>query len=333
MDSDRTTDEREAEPGFRHAPVLLAEVVELFAPVPPGVVVDATVGGGGHSEAILDAHPHLRVVGLDRDPAAVAAAARRLERFGERAVVRHERFDRLVEAVDALDARPVSGVLFDLGVSSHQLDTPGRGFSYHDDGPVDMRMDTTAQTTAADLLNELDERELADLLQRYSDERHARRIAAAIVAGRPITSTTQLASIVRDAIPAPARRRGGHPARRTFQALRIAVNDELRVLEKALRDAIDLLEPEGRGAVLAYHSGEDRLVKQIMREAETGGCQCPTTLPCACGAVPVGRVLRRGGWVPSREEIEANPRARSCRLRAVEKLPGRPRAALAEVTS
>jgi 16S rRNA (cytosine1402-N4)-methyltransferase len=321
MDSERTSGGGEPEDGFTHAPVLVAEVVELFAPVPPGVVVDATVGGGGHSEAILDAHPHLRVVGMDRDPAAVAVAARRLARFGDRAVVRHERFDRMLQAVEAMGSPQVSGVLFDLGVSSHQLDTPERGFSYHDEGPVDMRMDPTESRSAADLLNEIDEDELAALIVRYSDERFARRIAAAIVARRPIQSTTELAEIVRDAIPAAARRRGGHPARRTFQALRIAVNDELQILERALRDAITMLVPEGRAAVLSYRSGEDRIAKRVLREAETGGCTCPPDLPCACGAVPVGRVLRRGGWVPSREEIEANPRARSCRLRAIEKLP------------
>ncbi len=317
--SSETTSEGEAR--FGHTPVMLAEVVALFAPVPEGVVVDATVGGGGHSQAILDAHPHLRVVGLDRDCDAVEEASRRLARFGDRAVVRHARFDHLAEAVQELGSPTVTGVLLDLGVSSHQLDTAERGFSYHDEGPIDMRMDPTEERSAADLVNELDEDELVRVLQTYGDERHARRIARAIVAARPLATTTELAEVVRDAIPAPARRHGGHPARRTFQALRIAVNEELDVLASALSQAIELLAPHGRGAVLSYHSGEDRIVKQAFREAETGGCACPAELPCACGAIPVGRVLRRGGWVPSKEEIGENPRARSCRLRAVEKLP------------
>ncbi|HEX8803022.1 MAG TPA: 16S rRNA (cytosine(1402)-N(4))-methyltransferase RsmH, partial [Acidimicrobiales bacterium] len=264
---------------FAHRPVLVDLVVELFAPVPPGVVVDATVGGGGHAEALLDAHPHLSVVGLDQDPDALAAAGARLRRFGDRAVLHRARFDRLAATLDDLGHVRASGALFDLGVSSPQLDRPERGFSYRADGPLDMRMDPDAPTTAADVVNGVDVGELADLLRALGDERHAGRIARAIVAARPITSTAQLAEVVRDAIPAPARRRGGHPARRTFQAIRIAVNDELGVLPGAVDDAVDRLAPGGRCVALAYHSGEDRLVKARFRHAATGGWTGPAHLP------------------------------------------------------
>ena len=305
---------------FGHQPVMVDQVVALFAPVPPGWVVDATVGGGGHARALLDAHAHLSLLGIDRDADAVAAAAAALAGFGERARVRPARFDHLADSVEQAGARPVSGVLFDLGVSSPQVDRPERGFSYRVDAPLDMRMDRTQPLTAADIVNTYDEDALADVLRRYGDERHARRIARAVVAARPVTTTGELVEIVRDAIPAPARRRGGHPAKRTFQAVRIEVNAELDVLPPALGQAIDVLQPGGRCAVLAYHSGEDRIVKERFRHAATGGCTCPARLPCVCGARPVVRLLQRGTR-PSAEETAANPRAGSARLRAVEKLP------------
>ena len=310
-----------SEATFHHLPVLLRDVVDLLGPVPPGIVVDGTVGGGGHAEALLGACPHLSVVGLDRDPDAVAAAAARLSRFGPRVQVVHARFDRLATVMSDLGHTSASGVLFDLGVSSPQLDRPERGFSHRREGPLDMRMDPSTATSAATLVNEAPEGELADLLRRLGDERYASRVARAIVAARPIDTTTELAEVVRDAIPAPARRRGRHPATRTFQALRIAVNAELEVLPSALDQAIDLLVPGGRCAVLAYHSGEDRIVKSRFRRAATGGCTCPPALPCGCGAVPVVRLLRAGAAKPSAEEVAANPRAASARLRVVEKLP------------
>jgi len=307
--------------GFAHRPVLVDLVVELFAPVPPGVVLDATVGGGGHAEALLDAHPHLSLVGLDQDPDAIDAAAARLQRFGERATVRHSRFDDLRAVLGELGHRAASGALFDLGVSSPQFDRPERGFSYRAPGPLDMRMDPTRPVSAADLVNGAPESELARLLHAYGDERYARRISAAIVAARPITSTEQLADVVRDAVPAPARRRGGHPARRTFQAIRIAVNDELAILPASLDDAIDLLVPGGRCVALAYHSGEDRIVKDRFRHAATGGWTGPSHLPTPPDVRPTVRLLRRGAWRPPADEIAANPRAEAARLRAVEKLP------------
>ena len=306
---------------FAHAPAMRDVVVELFAPVPPGVVVDATVGGGGHAEALLDAHPHLMIIGLDQDPDALAAAGARLRRFGDRVTLRHTRFDGLAAVLDDLGHPQASGALFDLGVSSPQLDRAERGFSFRGEGPLDMRMDPSRPLRAADLVNEADERELAGILRALGDERHAGRIARAIVAARPLTTTTELAEVVRDAVPAPARRRGGHPARRTFQAIRIAVNEELAILPQAVDDAIDRLAAGGRCVVLAYHSGEDRIVKARFRHAATGGWTGPSHLPVPTDVVPTVRLLRRGALKPTEAEVADNPRAEAARLRAVEKLP------------
>jgi 16S rRNA (cytosine1402-N4)-methyltransferase len=306
---------------FGHEPVLLSLVVELFAPVPPGVVVDATVGGGGHAAALLDAHPHLSILGLDQDPAAVAAAQARLQAFGDRAVVRRARFDQLAVTLRAEGHDGASGALFDLGVSSPQLDRPERGFSYRADGPLDMRMDPDGPVTAAEIVNTAPAEEIARILRTLGDERYATRIARAIVAARPVQGTRHLAELVRNAIPAPARRRGGHPARRTFQALRIAVNDELSILPEAIDQAVDVLVPGGRCVSLAYHSGEDRIVKARFRHAETGGWSGPPGLPPPPEMQPTVRLVRRGAWKPSVEEIAANPRAEAARARAVEKLP------------
>ena len=309
-----------------HQPVMVEEVVDLLRPVPSGLVVDATVGMGGHARAVLAALPHVRLVGLDQDADALAAAAGTLAELGERAVLRQARFDRIAEVLEQLGERGgVAAVLFDLGVSSPQLDRAERGFSYRADGPLDMRMDQRGGgRTAADVVNTSSEAALADVLWRYGDERFARRIARAIVAARPLTTTAELASVVREAVPAPARRRGGDPARRTFQALRIEVNGELDVLRPALEQAVEALVPGGRLVVLAYHSGEDRIVKDVLREAATGGCVCPPALPCVCGAQPTVRLLNRGARKPSAEEIARNHRAESARLRAAEKLPPDP---------
>jgi 16S rRNA (cytosine1402-N4)-methyltransferase len=304
---------------FRHRPVMVTEVTELLGPVPPGPVLDATVGAGGHARALLEAHAHIEVVGLDRDADALAAAAAVLRPLGDRVVLRQARFDHMTMICQELGHRQVSGVLFDLGVSSPQLDRAERGFSYGADGPLDMRMDRGQDVTAADVVNTYGEEELARVLATFGDERFARRIARAIVAARPLSRTSELADVVRAAIPAPARRRGGHPARRTFQAIRIEVNRELEILPGALDQAVDLLGPGGRCVVLAYHSGEDRIVKQRFAEAASGGCLCPPGLPCVCGAQPQVRLLRRGAR-PSAAEVEANPRSESARLRAVEKL-------------
>lgn len=304
---------------FVHEPVMATEVVETFGPVPAGTVVDATVGGGGHAALLLEGRDDIDVVGLDRDPVALAAAERRLRPYGNRVRLLRRRFDAFDAALDELGVDAVVGVLFDLGVSSPQLDEPDRGFSYRAEAPLDMRMDPDATRSAAELVNELDAGELVRVLQRNADERFARRIAAAIVAARPVNTTTELAEIVRSAIPAAARRRGGHPAKRTFQALRIAVNDELDVLAPALRQAIERLAPGGRGAVLSYHSGEDRIVKQVLRDAEVSA-SVPRGLPVE--PEPTGEIvlLGRGGRVPSDDETRANPRAASARLRAFEKV-------------
>ena len=305
-----------------HLPVMCDEIVELFAPVPPGVVVDATYGRGGHAAALLQAHAHLRVVAVDRDPDAVRAAQARRDReptLAPRLSVHHAHFDEVAPVLDALGVREISGALFDLGVSSPQFDDPARGFSYRQDGPLDMRMDTTAPLRAADVVNDYDEARLAELIRTNADERFARRIARAIVAHRPVRSTRELADIVTAAIPAPARRTGGHPAKRTFQAVRMEVNGELERLVGALDWALGATVPGGRVAVLAYHSGEDRIVKRVLRAAERG--------PAAVVSPYVHEDRPRGGTVrrlrtprhPSDAECAHNPRALSARLRAVER--------------
>jgi 16S rRNA (cytosine1402-N4)-methyltransferase len=315
-----------SEQRFEHDPVMVDEVVETFRTVPPGVVLDATLGGGGHSEAILDARDDLSVLGLDRDPDALAAATARLQRFGSRLMTHRCRFDQLDEAMTAHAVEALSGALFDLGVSSPQLDRADRGFSYRHDGPLDMRMDADAPWSADDVVNGYAEDDLARIIRQHGDERFARRIASAIVAARPIETTNQLAEVVTAAIPAAARRTGGHPAKRTFQAIRIEVNGELDALPDALDAAIDALVPGGRLAVLAYHSGEDRIAKERIRAAETGGCECPPELPCVCGAVQTVRVVRAPKR-PSGPEAERNRRAASARFRVAEKTEPTPRGA------
>ncbi len=309
---------------FTHEPVMVDEVVALFAPVPAGVVIDATAGGGGHAAALLGANRHLRVLCLDRDPDAVAATTDRLAEFGDRATVRRARFDHLdvVAQEIGVGRGSASGVLFDLGVSSPQLDRPERGFSYRVDAPLDMRMDPDDGPTAADLVNTWSEADLARLFAANGEGRFARRIARVVVAARPLTTTGALAEVVRSALPAAVRRQGGHPARRVFQALRVAVNDELEVLADALPVAIETLAPGGRCVAIAYHSGEDRIVKAAFRQAETGGCTCPPRLPCTCGAVSLGKLVFRGTRRPTSQEMARNRRSESALLRAFERGEG-----------
>lgn len=304
---------------FHHRPVMVDEIVAALAPVPPGLLVDATLGGGGHSAALLQAHPGLRLVGIDRDPDALEAAGRRLADFGDRVSLHRARFDALAAHAAEADG-PVSAVLFDLGVSSPQLDRPERGFSYREAGPLDMRMDPAQGLTAADVVNTYTVESLADLFRDSGEGRFARRIATAIAAHRPIGDTAALAEIIRDAIPAPARRRGGHPAKRVFQAIRIEVNSELDVLGPALEAAMALVQPGGRVAVLTYHSGEDRITKAAFVEAATGGCTCPPGLPCVCGADPAFRLVFRGSRTPGAAERADNRRSESARLRVVERV-------------
>ena len=307
---------------FTHVPVLLAQTVEWFRGVPAGLYVDLTLGGAGHARAVLDACPQLSLLGLDQDPLAVRVASERLASYGDRARVVHARSDALGDVLaddTALrSGRPVTAILADLGVSSVQFDHGDRGFSYRHDAPLDMRMDPTRGSTAAEFVNESSFVELADALRIYGDEKFAGRIAKAVIAHRPIVSTHQLSEIVVTAIPAATRRTGGHPAKRTFQALRIVVNDELAVLSTMLHAGLDALAPGGRFVVLAYHSGEDRIVKDVFRTAETGGCSCPSGLPCVCGSLPRGRMARRGVTRPPEAEISANPRAASAVARVFE---------------
>jgi 16S rRNA (cytosine1402-N4)-methyltransferase len=323
---------------FVHDPVMVEEVVALLGPAPPGVVVDCTVGGGGHAAAVLEAHQHLGVLGLDRDPAALAAAAARLRAFGRRVALRHARFgDLAAEVVAARDmggeswpsagdryakGRPgpsLSGVLLDLGVSSPQLDQAERGFSYRQEGPLDMRMDPSVGRSAAEIVNEAAAGELAEMFAASGEVRLAMRIARAVVAARPITTTTELAEVVARAVPAAGRRRG-HPARRVVQAIRIAVNEEMDELEAVLPATLRLLAKGGRMLVITYHSGEDRLVKSTFARAATGGCTCPPGLPCVCGALVEHRLVFRGSRTPSAPEVAGNHRAESARLRAVERI-------------
>ena len=304
---------------YYHRPVMCREVVETLRTVPDGVIVDATLGGGGHARALLDARRGLDLVGLDRDRTALDAARARLVDHGDRVVLRHTRFDALDGVLDDLGHGAVSGCLFDLGASSPQFDRSERGFSYRREGPLDMRMDPTSGPTAADIVNNADERALVVMLYRNADEPHARRIARAIIARRPFSTTAELATAVSEAVPAKARRRG-HPARRTFQAIRVEVNSELEILDTALTRALGRLAPSGRCAVLSYHSGEDRIVKTCFRR-EAGEVPPPRPgLPPPGGARASVRLLWRGIRVPTDAEVDANPRAASARLRAVERL-------------
>lgn len=320
MDSDSYEPESGSEDDFVHRPVLLDRIVELFSDVPPGIYVDATLGGAGHAAAVLEANPGLVLLGIDRDEVALRAARRRLEPFGDRVELVHSGFEHINRLVRERTDQGASAVLMDLGVSSPQLDVAERGFSYRSSGPLDMRMDRTEPLSAMQVVNDYSYRELVAVIRNYGEERNADRIARAIVEARPVTDTEHLATIVADATPAPARRRGGNPSKRTFQAIRIEVNRELDQLATALEGALSSLSPGGRMAVLSYHSLEDRMVKTAFRDAETGGCECPQNLPCVCGAEPTVRLLKRGGWTASDDEVADNGRARSARLRAVEAL-------------
>ena len=306
---------------FAHVPVMLQQITDVFSDMNEGVFLDATLGGAGHSTAILTAHSQVSLLGIDQDDMALESAEQVLAAAGcgGRVALRRARFDAaaLIAAKEGISA--LSGALFDLGVSSPQFDVAERGFSYRFDAPLDMRMDRTQALSADVIVNTYDEDALTSMLRRNADERHAYRIAKAIIAARPIHSTVRLSDVVSSAIPAPARRRGGHPAKRTFQAIRIEVNAELEILPGALRNVISLLAPGARLAVLSYHSGEDRIVKSVMRSAETGDCDCPPNLPCGCGAVrSVVRV--RAPRDASRAELALNPRSSSARLRVVEKI-------------
>jgi len=308
-----------------HVPVLLDRVLTLLAPAladRPAIVVDATLGLGGHAEALLAAHPQLTLVGLDRDPTALSRSGERLARFATRTHLVHAIYDRMPEVLDRLGLPGVDGVLFDLGVSSMQLDVAERGFAYARDAPLDMRMDPDEGVTAAEVVNTYPVPRLARVLREYGEERFALRVAQAIDRARrvaPLNSAAQLAELVRDAIPAATRRHGGHPAKRTFQALRIEVNGELDSLRRAVPAALAALRIGGRIVVLSYHSLEDRIVKQSL--AALASDTTPIGLPVALAERgPQLRLLGRGSEPASAAEIDANPRAASVRMRAAERI-------------
>ncbi|MFL6255511.1 MAG: 16S rRNA (cytosine(1402)-N(4))-methyltransferase RsmH [Pyrinomonadaceae bacterium] len=311
-------------PEAPHRPVLLFEAVELLDPVRGGLFVDATLGLGGHSEAILEASPDTRVLGIDRDREAIRLASERLARFGTRFRVAHANFRDIERVLAEAGETEVSGILADLGVSSLQFDTPERGFSFRHDAPLDMRMDASGdEETVAELLERLPEVEIARVIYEYGEERKSRRIARWIVErrerGEPIQTTGELAALVARAV---GYKRGDrvHPATRTFQALRIAVNGELEGLDEFVETAVDLLQTRGRLAVISFHSLEDRVVKRALRRL-SGQCECGRRVPvCACGARRAVEILTRRPVVPSEPELEANPRARSAKLRVCSKL-------------
>jgi 16S rRNA (cytosine1402-N4)-methyltransferase len=308
-----------------HVPVLRERVVALLAPAlghRGAVWVDATIGLGGHAMAVMDRCPASRLVGIDRDPEALALAGSRLRTHADRVTLVHAVYDEIGDVLDRLGLDGVSGVLFDLGVSSLQLDRPERGFAYAADAPLDMRMDPAGPRTAADIVNSYSTDDLTRILRRYGEERFARRIAERIVRERvdePFSSSARLVRTIQAAVPAAARHGGGHPARRSFQALRIEVNDELRALERALPAAVDRLQPGGRTVVLSYHSLEDRLVKRVL------GAGARSDVPPDLPFVPAGhgprlRLLTRGAEKADAAEIAVNPRASSVRLRAAERI-------------
>jgi 16S rRNA (cytosine1402-N4)-methyltransferase len=309
--------------GAPHRPVLLTETLKFLAPERGGLFVDCTVGLGGHTEAILNASDETRVIGIDRDPAALDYSRKRLAPFGDRFQAFHANLQDLSHVLKRAGATTATGILADLGVSSLQFDSPERGFSFRFDAPLDMRMDPTSGSTAAELLAELPEVELARLIFEFGEERHSRRIARRIVArreqGQPIRSTKELAEVVEKEV---GKQKGQHihPATRTFQALRIAVNKELEGLAQFVETSIDLLEPSGQFVVISFHSLEDRIIKQELRRL-SGHCQCPPRLPiCSCGARKEVDVLTKRPITPSVKEINENPRARSAKLRACRKL-------------
>lgn len=309
---------------YRHQPVLLAEVLKQLRATDRTTVVDCTLGGAGHAEAILSQLPPSgRLIGIDQDVAALVAAKARTARFGQQISLVRGNFRYLDRILSDAGIEEVDGVLFDLGVSSAQLETAERGFSYRYDSKLDMRMDPSATLTAADVVNTYSRERIAQVLSEYGEERWASRIAEFLCRSReraPIETTSQLAQIVRDAIPASARRSGPHPARRTFQALRMEVNDELGALAEALPAAIERLAADGRVVAISYHSLEDRIVKQTFAEY-AAGCICPPQVPeCRCGRVPELQILTKRPIRPPVEETKANPRARSAKLRAAEKL-------------
>ncbi len=311
---------------FQHEPVLLAEVIKSMNLQSDGTYVDCTLGGAGHSLAILQAQSRIKLVGIDQDPSALLAAKKRLLPYLDRVTFIHDNFKNLSSVLTELNIPRVDGILMDIGVSSHQFDQAERGFSYQHNAPLDMRMNPQNPVTAKTLVNTLTEHELTQIIFDYGEERWAKRISQFIVEKRslePIESTEQLVDAIKAAIPASARREGPHPARRTFQALRIAVNRELEVFEEAIYHAVDALSSGGRLCVITFHSLEDRIAKETFKKLSTG-CTCPANFPiCVCNQKPKIRLVTRKPIIASKEELGRNSRARSAKLRVCERLDGR----------
>ena len=307
---------------FKHRSVMLDETIEGLRILPEGIYADGTLGGAGHSFEIAKRLTSGQLIGFDQDGDAIAAATERLKPYRDRVTIIRNNYENMTAELDRLGITKVNGILLDLGVSSYQLDTAERGFSYMADAPLDMRMDDRTEETAADIVNNYSEQELFRIIRDYGEDRFAKNIAKHIVmkrAEKPIETTLELSEIVKGAIPAKVRATGGHPAKRTFQAIRIELNRELNVLSDSLSGMIDRLAPGGRFCIITFHSLEDRIVKTAFKKAENP-CTCPPSLPmCVCGKKPLGKVITTKPIVPSEEETEENPRAKSAKLRIFEK--------------
>jgi 16S rRNA (cytosine1402-N4)-methyltransferase len=309
---------------FKHVSVLLDECINALDIKPGGIYVDGTMGGGGHTEEILKGVTGSGVVvGIDQDMDAIMSTSKKLSKYGDKLKVCHGNFSQIKELLSDIGITQIDGVLLDLGVSSYQLDTPDRGFSYMNDGPLDMRMDKSSSKSAFTVVNEYDENDLTRIIRDFGEERYARRIAKAIVRARSdknLETTHELVSVIRGAIPGGGQREAQHPAKRTFQAIRIEVNGELEIIENTIRDISSILNENGRIAIITFHSLEDRIVKNTFRDLATG-CKCPKEFPiCVCNNMPTLKVISRKAIDPSEEEVRVNPRSRSAKLRVAEKL-------------
>lgn len=308
---------------FKHIPIMLEEVIEGLNIKPNGIYVDGTLGGAGHSgEIVKRLDKGGRLIGIDQDEMAILAASKRLEPFNDRVTVVRSNYRRMTEILKSLGIERVDGILLDLGVSSYQLDTAERGFSYMEDAPLDMRMDRRNEKTAKDIVNSYSEKDLSRILKEFGEEKFAQRIAHNIVSRREtkeISKTFELVDIIKASIPAKNRLTGGHPAKRTFQAIRIELNEELSVLSESIEGMVETLNDGGRFAVITFHSLEDRIVKNVFKKYENP-CTCPSSFPlCVCGKKPLGRVIGRKPLIASEKELEENPRAKSAKLRVFER--------------
>lgn len=308
---------------FKHIPIMLEEVIEGLNIKPNGIYVDGTLGGAGHSgEIVKRLDKGGRLIGIDQDEMAILAASKRLEPFNDRVTVVRSNYRRMTEILKSLGIERVDGILLDLGVSSYQLDTAERGFSYMEDAPLDMRMDRRNEKTAKDIVNFYSEKDLSRILKEFGEEKFAQRIAHNIVSRREtkeISTTFELVDIIKASIPAKNRLTGGHPAKRTFQAIRIELNEELSVLSESIEGMVEALNDGGRFAVITFHSLEDRIVKNVFKKYENP-CTCPPSFPlCVCGKKPLGRVIGRKPLIASEKELEENPRAKSAKLRVFER--------------